>query len=63
VIALLEDSCYPSLLVPNIESHSSINIIEGFFSLANPKRALIVFSASPTYFETISAAEILKKVA
>lgn len=38
-------------------------MIEGFLSLAKLKRPFIIFSVSPTYLETKSAAEIEKKVA
>ena len=63
VIARREESYWPSLLAPNIESHSSIKIIDGFYSLARLNNALIIFSVSPTYLLTKVAAEISKKVA
>lgn len=63
VLALLEASFSPSDLAPNIESHSSINIMDGFFSLAILKRAFMVFSVSPTYLLTKSDAETEIKVA
>jgi len=40
-----------------------MKIIEGFFSLAKLKRPFIIFSVSPTYLDTKSAAEIEKNVA
>lgn len=38
-------------------------MIEGLFSLAKLNKALIIFSVSPTYLETKSAAEIEKNLA
>lgn len=46
-----------------MESHSSIKIIDGFYSLARLNKALIIFSVSPTYLLTKVAADISKKVA
>lgn len=50
------------LLSPNMESISSINIIEGCNNLAIVKSALTSFSLSPTYLETKEEALIEKKV-
>mmetsp|Transcript_29373 Transcript_29373/g.49409 ORF Transcript_29373/g.49409 Transcript_29373/m.49409 type:complete len:232 (-) Transcript_29373:750-1445(-) len=47
----------------NMESISSIKITEGCSDAARPNSALIIFSLSPTHFETRFEALILKKVA
>ena len=62
VFTLLELSFSPSLLLPHIESISSIKIIEGAFSFANLKSCLIYFSDSPTYLLIKSEEDTLKKV-
>ena len=48
--------------MPPIESISSMNIIEGFFSLAIVNNSLINLSDSPAYFDIRSLADIEKKV-
>ena len=61
-MTLLLASFYPSPLAPHIESISSINIIEGFFSLAILKRLFIKRSDSPTNLEIKSDDETEKNV-
>lgn len=62
VFTLREASFSPSDLLPHMESTSSMKIIEGFFSLALLKRALINFSLYPTYLLIKSEEETEKKV-
>jgi len=61
-MTLLLASFWPSPLAPHIESISSMNIMDGFYSLAMVNRVLINFSLSPTYFEMRSAEDTEKKV-
>jgi hypothetical protein len=58
----LEASFYPSDLFPHIESISSINIIEGFFSLAKLNNDFISFSLYPTNLLIKSEEETEKNV-
>ena len=58
----LELSLSPSDLEVTKESISSMNIIEGFNSLASSKRVLTCFYDSPIHFETRSEEEIEKNL-
>jgi len=62
VFTLLVDSFSLSVLALARESISSINIMEGFFSLARANNYLINFSDSPTHFDIKSDEEIEKNV-
>lgn len=62
VLILLEVSFSPSLLLPQSESTSSINIIAGLFSLANLNSYLTSLSDSPSHLLTRSAELIAKNV-
>jgi hypothetical protein len=62
VLTLLVDSFSPSLLDPQSESISSINIIAGLEFLDIKKSVLTNFSDSPCHLDIKSAEEIEKKV-
>lgn len=51
VMTLLDASDWFPSLLPHIESISSMNIIEGFFSLAIVNNYFMSLSDSPTYLE------------
>lgn len=54
--------CSPYDLFEHSESTSSINMIEGFFSLPSVNRVLMSFSDSPTYLLFKSDADTEKNV-
>lgn len=60
---LLEESFSPSPLLPQIESISSIKMIEGWFFHARSKSPLTSFSDSPWYLLMRSAEETEKNLA
>ena len=62
VFILLEESFSPSERDPHRESTSSMNIIEGFFSLAIVNSYLMSFSDSPIHLLTKSDELMEKKV-
>lgn len=62
VFILLDASLSPSPLEPHNESTSSINIIDGFCSLARVNSCFTNLSLSPIHLETKSEEETEKKV-